>query len=169
MHKHPPITGVGRNFSRGRLRRHFAYPYSVADDAMQMDVHKTLLPFFLHCKKKSLSQGAHISVPSSLNPKRKLRSPKLKYEVLEISEVRGPFERKVLMHYSYFGPLWKQDIYTLQLPSLKRITVYNPDNDLIWEYETDWTRSASSDTRTFSPDVRMYWTHWSCWWVHHFK
>jgi len=28
----------------------------------------------------------------------------LKYEALEISEVRGPFETKVLMHYSYFGP-----------------------------------------------------------------
>jgi len=38
-----------------------------------------------------------------LAPQRKLRSPKLKYEVLEISEVKGPFERKV--HYSYFGPL----------------------------------------------------------------
>ena len=33
---------------------------------------------------------------------RKLRSPKLEYEALEIIEVRGPFERKV--HYSYFGP-----------------------------------------------------------------
>jgi len=40
-----------------------------------------------------------------LGSQRKLRSPKLKYESLEISEVRGPFERKVLMHYSYFGPL----------------------------------------------------------------
>jgi len=29
-----------------------------------------------------------------------------------------------------------------------------PDNDLIWEYETDWTRSLS-DMRTFSPDVHM--------------
>ena len=43
----------------------------------------------------------------------------------------------------------------LRLPSLIQITVYNPDNDLIWEYETDWTRSASSDMRTFSPDVCM--------------
>jgi len=33
--------------------------------------------------------------------------------------------------------------------------IYHPDNDLIWGYETDWTRSASSDIRTFSPDVRM--------------
>ena len=30
--------------------------------------------------------------------------PKLKYEALEISEVGGPFERKVLIHYSSFGP-----------------------------------------------------------------
>jgi len=39
----------------------------------------------------------------------------LKYGALEISEVKGPFERKVLIHYSYFGPIWKQGIYTLQL------------------------------------------------------
>jgi len=32
----------------------------------------------------------------------------LKYEALEISEVRRPFERKVLMYYRYFGPLSKQ-------------------------------------------------------------
>jgi len=36
-------------------------------------------------------------------PQRKLRSPTLKYEPLVISEVWGPFERKV--HYSHFGPL----------------------------------------------------------------
>ena len=48
-----------------------------------------------------------------LSPQRKLRSPKLKYEALEISEVRGPFERKV--HCSYCGPLWRQGIFTLQL------------------------------------------------------
>jgi len=71
------------------------------------------------------------------------------------------------MHYSYFLPLWKQGTLHLQfqgrggarqvprLPSLKHTTVYNPDNDLIWEYETDWTRSATTDMRTFSPDVRM--------------
>jgi len=33
--------------------------------------------------------------------------------------------------------------------------MYNSDNDLVWEHETDWTRSASSDMRSFSPDVRM--------------
>jgi len=38
-----------------------------------------------------------------LGPQRKLRSPILKYESLEISGLRGSFERKV--HYSYFGPL----------------------------------------------------------------
>jgi len=36
---------------------------------------------------------------------RKLRPPKLKYEALEISEVGGHFERKVITHYSYYGPL----------------------------------------------------------------
>jgi len=42
----------------------------------------------------------------------------------------------------------------LRLPSLKHTTLYNLDNDLMWEYETDWTSSAS-DMHTFSPDVRM--------------
>jgi len=37
----------------------------------------------------------------------------LKYEALEISEVKGTFERKV--HCSYFGPLSKQGIFTFQL------------------------------------------------------
>jgi len=36
-------------------------------------------------------------------PQRKLLSSKLKYEAIEISEFREPFERKV--HYSFFGPL----------------------------------------------------------------
>jgi len=63
----------------------------------------------------TLSQGPKIQSRHHFATQRKLRSTKLKYEALEISEVRGPFERKVLMHYSYFGPFWKQGIYTLQL------------------------------------------------------
>ena len=38
-------------------------------------------------------------------PRESFDNPKMKYEALEISIVRGPFERNVLMHYSYFGPL----------------------------------------------------------------
>ena len=49
-------------------------------------------------------RGPKIQSRHHLAPKRKLRSPKLKYEALEISGVRGPFERKVLMYYSYIGP-----------------------------------------------------------------
>jgi len=63
----------------------------------------------------TLSQGAQSSIPSPLSPPEKASIPKLKYEALEISEVRELFERKVLMQYNYFGLLWKQDIYTLQL------------------------------------------------------
>jgi len=37
--------GVRRNFSRGQCRN-FAYPLQVADNAMQMDVHKTLYPLY---------------------------------------------------------------------------------------------------------------------------
>jgi len=37
--------GVRRNFSRGE-RENFDYPFQVADDTMQMDVHKTLYLFY---------------------------------------------------------------------------------------------------------------------------
>ena len=101
-----------------------------------------------------------------LASQRKLRCPKLKYESLEIIEFRGgpfkekcitvalgPFESKV-GYFAYYsregGPR-----QVPRLSSLKHTAVYNPDNDLIWEYQTDWTRSASCDMRTFSPDVRM--------------
>jgi len=33
-------------FTGVRQRRNFTYPFQVADDAMQMDVHKTLHPFY---------------------------------------------------------------------------------------------------------------------------
>jgi len=47
--------------------------------------------------------GAPNSDPSPLSQAKKASTsqiPKLKYEALEISEVGGPFERKVLIHYS---------------------------------------------------------------------
>jgi len=53
----------------------------------------------------TLSQELKIQSRYHLALQRKLRTPKLKYEALEISEVGGPFERKVLIHFSYFGPL----------------------------------------------------------------
>jgi len=43
--------------------------------------------------------------PSPLSTPEKASILKWKYEAPEISEVRGPFERKVLMHLNYFGPL----------------------------------------------------------------
>jgi len=58
-------------------------------------------------------RGFKIPVPSPHSTPEKALIPKLEYETLAISEVRGPFERK--MHYSYFGPFWKQGIFTLQL------------------------------------------------------
>jgi len=63
----------------------------------------------------TLSQGAQNSVLSPLSLPEKASISKLQYQALDINEVRGPFERKVLMHYSYFEPLSKQGIYTLQL------------------------------------------------------
>jgi len=35
-----------KNFCRVGQRPNFAYPLQVADDAMQMDVHNTLYPFY---------------------------------------------------------------------------------------------------------------------------
>jgi len=42
--------GVRRNFSSEGQRRHFAYPFRVADDAMQIYFHKTLYPFYIRQK-----------------------------------------------------------------------------------------------------------------------
>jgi len=59
--------GVRRNFySGGEQNRHFAYPFQVAVDAMQMDVHETLHPFYItknaqcygNCLKKCASLAA---------------------------------------------------------------------------------------------------------------
>jgi len=100
-----------------------------------------------------------------------------------ITVTSGPFESQVFTHCNCcwgtfeskvdhlcitvaVGFLWEQGTLHItvekdgrmqvpRLPSLKHTTAYGPDNDLIWEYETDWTRSASSDTRTFSPDACM--------------
>ena len=47
----------------------------------------------------TLSQGPKIQSRHHL-----ARPPKLIYEALEISEIGGPFERNVLIYYSYFGP-----------------------------------------------------------------
>jgi len=38
--------GVRRSFSRGQRRRHFAYHFQVPVDAMQMNVHKKVYPFY---------------------------------------------------------------------------------------------------------------------------
>jgi len=47
--------GVRRNFSRGGQSRHFADPFQVADDATQIDVHKTLHPFYTTKKRPNLT------------------------------------------------------------------------------------------------------------------
>ena len=38
-------TWASADIFPGGQSRHFAYPFQVADDTMQMDVHKTLYPF----------------------------------------------------------------------------------------------------------------------------
>jgi len=53
-------TGFRRN-SSGEQTRYFVYPSHVADDAMQMHVHKTLCPF-LHCCYDS-SRNNSVSLP----------------------------------------------------------------------------------------------------------
>jgi len=64
------------------------------------------------------------SSPSSLIPPKKASTPKLKCEALEISEVGGPFERKVLIRYScYWGPLWKRGEPTDTLHLLLRASL----------------------------------------------
>jgi len=38
-------------FPGGEQRRHFAHPFQVVDDVIQMDVHKTLYPFYTTKKR----------------------------------------------------------------------------------------------------------------------
>ena len=52
----------------------------------------------------AVTGGPKLQSRHHLAPQRKSRSPKLKYEALEISKVRGSFERKVLTHCTFFGP-----------------------------------------------------------------
>jgi len=91
-------------------------------------------------------KGPKIQSRHHLAPQRKLRSPKLKYEALEISEPRRPFERKVLMNYSYFGPLWKQGIYTLQLPRGVSLKAKQPTYTLQSLFGPIWKQGASHIT-----------------------
>jgi len=46
LDRNPCIHGRPQKFFPRGQRRNFAYPSQVADDAMQMDVHKTLYPFY---------------------------------------------------------------------------------------------------------------------------
>jgi len=52
----------------------------------------------------TLSQEAQNSVPSPLSTPEKASIPKLKHEALEISEVRGPFEKKCFCITITLGP-----------------------------------------------------------------
>jgi len=54
--------GVRRNFSRGEQRLYLLILFQVANDAMQMDLHKTLYPFYttkkiLHESTRSIRIG----------------------------------------------------------------------------------------------------------------
>jgi len=44
--RYPSAMGVRRNISRRGQHRHLAYIFQIADDAMQMDVNKSLYPFY---------------------------------------------------------------------------------------------------------------------------
>jgi len=56
--------GVRRNFSRRGQNQHFSYPFQVADDATQIDVHKTLHPFYATNKIPSVKATVANSVSS---------------------------------------------------------------------------------------------------------
>jgi len=52
MAQDPFPLGVRRSFSRRGQRRHFAYPFQVVDNAVQVDVNTALCPFYT--KKKMI-------------------------------------------------------------------------------------------------------------------
>ena len=136
----------------------------------------------------TLSQGAQNSVPSPLNTPEKIRSPKLKYEALEISEIRGPFERKVLMHalQLLLGHFESMVLYTLQLPRGARgkclaclplnttLTMILYENMKPIEHVLLHPICVLSHLMCACKHCNVklssyYWTHWSCWWIYHFK
>ena len=53
----------------------------------------------------------------------------------------------------FAGRIWPAG-RSLETPALNT-PLYVSQTIILWGYETNWTRSASSDMRTFSPDVRM--------------
>ena len=90
----------------------------------------------------------------------------------------APFESKVgyFAHYSCKGGPRQVP----RLPSLKHTTVYKPDNDLVYEnmkpIEHVLLRAICVLSHLMCAckhcNVKSslyYWTHWSCWWVYHFK
>jgi len=51
--------GRPQKFFQGGQSRHFAYPFQVADDATQMNVHEALNPFYTSKKCPMLRQQLH--------------------------------------------------------------------------------------------------------------
>jgi len=49
--------GSRQKFFQGGQTRYFAYPFHVADDAMQIHVHKTLCPFYTITKMPEGDKG----------------------------------------------------------------------------------------------------------------
>jgi len=54
--------GRPQKFFQGGQKRHFAYPFQVVDDATQMDVHKTLRPFYTTKKMPAVTATVAYSV-----------------------------------------------------------------------------------------------------------
>jgi len=68
--------GVRRKFSKEEKSRHFAYPFQVAEDAMQMDVHKTL-----YHRTQRNAPCCGISTPQKM-PQLTATVPKLRFVML---------------------------------------------------------------------------------------
>ena len=118
-----------------------------------------------------LSQGPNIQARHHLAPPKKLWPPKLKYEAPEISEVGGPFERIVLIDYSYFdpfesnvfthcnccwGPPWKQSSLLIQYITI----AVGP----LWKQGTLHITAAIGGP--FESVVSLL-THYICYWASH--
>ena len=58
------VQGRPQKFFQRGQSRHFAYPFQVSDDASQMDVHKTLYPFYITKKLLNVTATLANSAPS---------------------------------------------------------------------------------------------------------
>ena len=93
--------------------------------------------------------GAYSSVPSPLSSPKKTSNTQTEIWSTRNQWSRRPFERKVLIHYSYFGFLFKARYFN-----------YNCCWGTLWKQSSLLIHHSCC----WAPLKAMYFTHYSCYW-----